>query len=334
MGLFPAVDTIDTTYTISTNIEISPFAETLSLLAENPRVLGVDVSKWQGVMDWQKCYNAGAKYAFIRAGSIDNLTGVPYYDYQYPLNAMDAPKYLPVGFYWYFRPNHDPLVQADYFCDLIEDDSWLLPPVIDVEDAGGKTPGQVADAVIAFLVRVFERLGFLPIIYTRASFWNPSVAIRDNWSLYDLWIARYTTLPEPWGNVGDGTWLKPRDWTEWTFWQHSADGNGLGNVYGAESDSIDLDYFNGDEQDLADYIGVLPKMPSVVQVITSINVVLRAEPGAGERLGIAFLDEQAAVLSEGEDVDGKLWYEIVIKSAGIIRRGFVPASSVVIIVID
>src|SRR3990167_537726 len=331
MGLFPAVDTIDT---ISTNVEISPFAETLSLLAANPRVLGVDVSKWQGVLDWGKCAAAGAKFAFIRAGSIDNLTGVPYYDYQYPLNAMDAPKFLPVGFYWYFRPNHDPLVQADYFCDLIEDDSWLLPPVVDVEDAGGKTPGQVADAVIAFLVRVFERLGFLPIIYTRASFWNPSVAIRDNWSLYDLWIARYTLLPEPWGNVGDGTWLKPRDWTEWTFWQHSADGNGLGNVYGAESDSIDLDYFNGSEQDLADYIGVLPTMPSVVQVITPINIVLRAEPGAGERLGIAFLDEQAAVLSEGEDVDGKLWYEIVIKAAGIIRRGFVPASSVVIIEID
>ena len=38
-------------------------------------VLGCDVSKWQGDMDWQKCAAAGAKYAFIRAGSITLNTG-------------------------------------------------------------------------------------------------------------------------------------------------------------------------------------------------------------------------------------------------------------------
>jgi hypothetical protein len=75
-------------------------------------------------------------------------------------------------------------------------------------------------------------------------------------------------------------------------------------------------------------------MPSLVEIVESINTVIRAAPKAGERLGIAFKGETAAVLSEGEDIDGKLWYEIVIKAAGIIRRGFVPASSVVVIEID
>ena len=92
----------------------------------------------------------------------------------------------------------------------------------------------------------------------------------------------------------------PPKFTGWKFWQWTS-------TYDIGGKKYDANYFNGDEQDLADYIGVLPTMPSVVQVIEKINVVLRAAPKAGERLGIAFLDEQAAVLSEGEDVDGKLW---------------------------
>ena len=320
MGLFPAVDTIDT---ISANVEIQPFAETLSLaVAADPRVLGVDVSKWQGVMDWGKCAAAGAKFAFIRAGSIDGITGICYTDDQWNTNKVEAPKHLPIGAYWYFRPQFNPVSQADYFCNLISGVEIKLAPVLDVETNGGLSPAAYADAIKAFLDRVEALTGEWPLIYTSVWKWA-QVEPRPYWPNYELWVAHYTPNVEP---------LIPPAWYEWTFWQQSSTGPGA--TYGAESDSIDLDYFNGDEQDLADYIGVLPTMPSVVQVIDPINAVLRGAPKAGERLGIAFLDEQAAVLSEGEDVDGKLWYEIVIKSAGIIRRGFVPASSVVIIVID
>jgi GH25 family lysozyme M1 (1,4-beta-N-acetylmuramidase) len=44
--------------------------------------LGVDVSHWQKRMDWQKAKDAGAEYAFIRAGSINNITGVCYTCFQ------------------------------------------------------------------------------------------------------------------------------------------------------------------------------------------------------------------------------------------------------------
>jgi GH25 family lysozyme M1 (1,4-beta-N-acetylmuramidase) len=43
-------------------------------------LLGTDVSKWQGDMNWEKADSAGANFAFIRAGSIDNISGNCYTD--------------------------------------------------------------------------------------------------------------------------------------------------------------------------------------------------------------------------------------------------------------
>jgi GH25 family lysozyme M1 (1,4-beta-N-acetylmuramidase) len=48
---------------------------------------GIDVSHWQGVMDWAKAKAAGVQFAIIRAGSIDANTGVCYTDYQYEANV-------------------------------------------------------------------------------------------------------------------------------------------------------------------------------------------------------------------------------------------------------
>ena len=106
-------------------------------------LLGVDVSKWQGDMNWDQCASAGAGFAFVRAGSIDNTSGNCYTDYQFIRNISLAPDYIPTGCYWYFRPNHDPIRQADYFSDLIGEEAWLIPPVLDLETTGGKTPSAV-----------------------------------------------------------------------------------------------------------------------------------------------------------------------------------------------
>ena len=66
-------------------------------LADVPanRVLGVDVSHWQAKrdvtpvihMDWAKCKEAGAKFAFIRAGSIGAVSGICYEDYEFQYNS-------------------------------------------------------------------------------------------------------------------------------------------------------------------------------------------------------------------------------------------------------
>ena len=212
-------------------------------------VLGVDVSTWQGRMDFIKCATAGAKYALIRAGSINKDTGALYTDFQFP-RSRDAVKDSPLeyGFYWYFRPNHSPVAQADYFTDLIATLPYTKQYVADFEDSGGgMPPGTVADRQLAFLDRL-ARNG-VPLspgdIYTRASFWNVAVAARQEWARHQLHVARYvpvdatTSLPKLAGPWADGR-FKVRDWNEWRRWQFWADGNLQGSRFGAESKSIDI----------------------------------------------------------------------------------------------
>jgi lysozyme len=245
------------------------------------RVQGIDVSKWQGEMDWNDAIMAGTEFAFIRAGSCNAVTGQCYEDYQFERNAQEAGALIPVGFYWYFRPNFSPIAQADYFCALINAKDWQLPPVCDVEVTGGLSRSAVADSLKLFLDRVEAKTTVKPIIYTRSSFFNYAVEQRDYWSRYDLWIARYASVEEPWGNLGDAPYVQPRDWTTWRFWQHSADGNGKGAEYGAKSKSIDLNVFNGDVHAFYSYLGFQvpvppPTDPEQVEPIKLVKVTANA----------------------------------------------------------
>ena len=231
-------------------------------------ILGIDTSHWQGVMDFPKAVSAGAKYNISRAGSINNVTGACYTDYQFPNNKY-AYEHIPSGFYWYFRPNHDPNKQADYFSNLAAQ-SKQGPLTIDVEEQGGCTPEQMRDAVAKFIGRVYANTGIWCDIYTRATVWNPHSRLIDGvyvkagvaesalWPRLNLHIARYG-VTQPWWV---GTMYKPRDWNTWLFWQFSADGNGRGPEFGATgSKSIDLNYFNGDESMLASHFMVQPFPP-------------------------------------------------------------------------
>ena len=212
---------------------------------------GIDVSKWQGEMDWHKARSAGARFAFIRAGSIDNGTGICYTDYQLERNARIAPEYMPVGFYWYYRPQFDAIKQANYFCSLIRDTRRSLPPVLDLETTGNLSPTQITNAATDFILQVYSRLNVWSLLYSRALWLNLHTIPCNVWQQIELWIARYINLPGPWS---DGYCI-PRDFKNWRFWQHSADNNGRGAEFGAKSKSIDLDYFNGTQEELNAYCG-------------------------------------------------------------------------------
>ena len=229
-------------------------------------ILGIDTSHWQGVMNFPKAVSSGARFNISRAGSINAITGNCYTDYQFPNNKF-AHEHLPTGFYWFFRPNHDPNKQADYFCNLAAQ-TKRGPLTADVEVQAGLTPEQFRDAIAKFVGRVYVNTGIWCKIYTRTTIWNPhsrlvngvyvkaGVAESALWPRLKLWIARYDVLA-PWNGADDR--FKPRDWNTWLFWQFSADGNGRGFEFGATgSKSIDLNWFNGDENNLAAHFMVAP----------------------------------------------------------------------------
>ena len=246
-------------------------------------------------MDWHKARSAGARFAFVRAGSITLYTGECYTDYQFERNAKIAPDYMPIGFYWYFRPQYDPIRQARYFCNLIRSKRYVMPPVIDLETTGGEEPFEITDAAKQFVIEVYNRLNIWCLMYSRALWLNENTISDELWKILDLWIARYKKIPSPWS---DGYCI-PRDYLTWRFWQHSAGNNGRGAEFGAKSRSIDLDYFNGEAKDFDDYLGK-GLVPHVIKVTSPLAASLRSGP-EGAAIGATWRGAQWPVLGMNEE---------------------------------
>jgi hypothetical protein len=181
---------------------------------------------------------------------------------------------------------------------------YLLPPVVDVENNGGLHPSAYADSIKTFLDKVETRTGYKPIIYTSSGKW-PDVEPRPYWDEYDLWVAHYTTNPEP---------LVPEAWNikGWHFWQYTSQGDAV--TYGGPGppsgdDDVDLNWFNGTEDDFLLYLGAEPMIPEYVRINRWRGVVLRDTPN-GEFVTIAKPDEELRVIDSGVDGMGREWYQV------------------------
>lgn len=208
-------------------------------------VKGIDVSVYQGTIDWTKVKTtAGVDFAFIRVSD-----GLHSADSKFASNWANA-KAAGVlrGAYQFFEPAQDPIAQADMLIQAMgtlgPDD---LSPVIDVEATGGKSPAQVAAAVDQWIVHVKAATGRQPIVYTGFYFWRDSVGGADE-TASPLWHAQYTSAACP--NIA-------APWTTWAIWQYSS----TGSVAGI-SGNVDMDRFNGTrDQLLAQLAAPTPPKP-------------------------------------------------------------------------
>jgi lysozyme len=203
-----------------------------------PTVKGIDVSYYQGTIDWNAVKNDGVKYAFIRVS--DGLNTI---DTKFSANwsgSRNAGIYH--GAYQFFRPSQDAIAQADLLLSKIgstiaADD---LPPVIDVEASDGLSASAVAAGVHAWVEHVTAVLGRRPIIYTGKYFWQDSVGDADE-TASPLWHAQYTSAACP--NIADA-------WPNWAIWQYSS----TGSVDGIAG-NVDMDRWNGDLASLQAFLG-------------------------------------------------------------------------------
>lgn len=198
-----------------------------------PTTAGIDVSYYQKAIQWKRVRKAGVLFAFIR---VSDSTAFP--DPRFATNWDGARKVgILRGAYQYFRPGDNATAQADLLIAAIKADPGELPPVIDVENTGGKSPKAIAKAIKIWVERVRSKLGVEPIIYTGPDFWRYYVESAD-FTTQPLWVAHYTTacptVPEP--------------WRAWTFWQYSD----RGTVPGIDG-PVDLDVFAGTFAELEDF---------------------------------------------------------------------------------
>jgi lysozyme len=207
-----------------------------TVCADGPVVRGIDVSSWQGDIDWDAVAASGVKLAFVRVNH-----GLAQIDAKFAFNWSEARRVgLVRGAYQYYEPGESTSAQAQLLLDKLgplEPDD--LPPVLDVEEAGSRTPTQLTAAIAAWLDQVTAATGRRPIVYTSPSFWKDKVGAPSDFVDHPLWIANYNvTCP-----------LIAEPWTRWDFWQKSS----TGTVAGI-SGPVDLDEFNGDDAALAGFV--------------------------------------------------------------------------------
>jgi lysozyme len=192
-------------------------------------VIGVDVSRWQGVVDWD-AVSQKAGFAIIKAGGSDNGY---YADRQFARNRDEARRLgLPHGYYYYVG-GLDPVAEAEHFARIVgplqEGEVVVLDYEIDV-------PNPVAYSWL-FLERAEQLLGVKPMLYTNmkrvwTNDWSP-VADHGN----SLWGAIYDNDPNSTPATGA--------WDTITMKQYTSSGR----MAGVESTHIDMNSFRGSIQD-------------------------------------------------------------------------------------
>ena len=108
------------------------------------RLEGIDISHWQGTIDWTKVRAAGKKFAYIKASEHTSFV-----DNKYATNRSRAKSAgLKVGAYHFARPNvgtADAYAEADHFIETADWTRGELRPVLDLEDTGGLSSSAAAD---------------------------------------------------------------------------------------------------------------------------------------------------------------------------------------------
>lgn len=192
---------------------------------------GIDVSHYQGTVNWSSVKNAGILFAYAKA-----TDGNTYTDPQFHTNwqAMQAAGILR-GAYHFYETNDDPVTQAQNFIKAVGSLAATdLPPVVDIEIfKGAYGSASVSANLQIWLDTVEKALLRKPMIYTNTNFWNETV--NADFSTYPLWIAEYG-VSQP---------KIPSSWRSWSFWQSSQSGSVAG-VTG----SVDTDVFAGSMSDL------------------------------------------------------------------------------------
>ena len=244
---------------------------------------GVDVSKWQEYMLWLVTKARGARFAYIKM-----TQGTSIKDADAIENMKNSKGLLLRGGYHFLSASVSGAAQADYMIDFMLNevgDMGELPLCLDVEI------NVDASIVKAFVLRVLERLGYYPVIYTSVGAWDKVIGDKSWASACPLWAAHwYVETPSI-----------PAPWLDYVLHQYSNQGNG--SEWGASSTFIDLD--RGKDSWLNLYVPPPPPdeiVPIETVVISTWTASLRNLPSvASNEVGRMTKAQRLPVTKVSED---------------------------------
>lgn len=198
-------------------------------------VQGVDVSEYQGEIDWPALARQGISFAFVKA-----TEGSGYTDPFFAQNLSGAQAAaLYAGAYHFFSYDSPGQTQAENFIAAVPQTPGALPPVVDVEYYGSyylfPQQAQEARRELAVLLHALEaHYGQKPILYTTARAWRQYIC--GAFEEYPLWLRSVYGPPAENG-------------PQWAFWQYTDRGR-LAGISGPEA-FVDRNVFCGTAQQLA-----------------------------------------------------------------------------------
>ncbi len=178
---------------------------------------GIDVSKWNGDIDWDKAKNAGVEFAIVRAGYRGSVTGSlvqdPYFDINMKGTAASG---IPVGVYFFTQATNEveAVEEASAVLKWVREYELEYPIFIDTEGAGGDGRADKLDADMRTLVceafcRTIENAGYEAGVYASRNWYNNNLHA-ERLEDYYIWLAEYRSVPLYQGY--------------YRMWQHSSKG--------------------------------------------------------------------------------------------------------------
>lgn len=209
-------------------------------------VMGVDVSRYQGNIDWDTIAAQNVTFAFIKA-----TEGSSHFDPCFAYNWKEARNSgIYVGAYHFFSFESSGETQARNFIDTVGTLNGALPPVVDLEFYGDytakplpkKETRQILDALLEGLEDYY---GVKPIIYTTTRAYY-SYILGGGYGEYPLWMR--------------DTYMKPV--VSWEFWQYSDKGS-LEGYDGLQADHtemcIDLNVYHSSFEEFLEEFALPPR---------------------------------------------------------------------------
>lgn len=207
------------------------------LAAATGSVAGMDVSSFQGNVNWSGAFSNGARFAYVKATESTDYIN-PFFAQQYDGSFNVG---MIRGAYHFAHPNATSgAAQADYFVDHgggWSADGKTLPGTLDIEyNPNGATCYGLSQSAMAAWITSFSneyhsRTTRWPVIYTTTNWWSQCVGTAANFSNNSpIWVADFNStvgpLPFPWGF--------------YTFWQFADSGKlpGDQDVFNGASDRL------------------------------------------------------------------------------------------------
>ena len=163
-------------------------------------IMGIDVSKWNGTIDWTAVKNSGVNYAIIRCGYRGSSTGALIQDPKFKANIQGASAAgIKVGVYFFTQAVNEveAVEEASMVLNLIKGHKLSYPVFIDVESSGGRADGldkNTRTAAVNAFCKTIQNGGYTAGIYANKT-WFESKMNTSALSGYKIWLAQYAAAP-------------------------------------------------------------------------------------------------------------------------------------------